>query len=123
MKKEFVPYDIALSAKMLDFKEDCFGCYTYEKQLSLDYSDNRNKGHYFQDCAAPLHQQLFRWLLEEKVDKEDYMITRSAGDTDKFDARVYVDKKGWVFVTQQVSHKECENECLRKLIDIVKNKK
>ena len=82
MKNEFVPYDIALAMKELGFDEECFGCFTKDKKLSLDYSTNKGEGHYFQDCAAPLYQQAFRWLQENSFNEDgeslvgDYLDTR-----------------------------------------------
>ena len=64
-EKEFVPYPLALKMKALGFDEPCFGCYTKDKELSYDYSDNRGEGHYFQDCAAPTFSQAFRWFRKK----------------------------------------------------------
>jgi hypothetical protein len=65
MKREFVPFELAVKLKELGFDEPCFGCYTKEGQLSYDFSDNRGIGHYFQSCVAPTFSQCFKWFREK----------------------------------------------------------
>ena len=35
MNNEFVPYDIALAMKGLGFDDECFGCYTKDKEIEF----------------------------------------------------------------------------------------
>jgi hypothetical protein len=99
MKNEFVPYDIALAMKELGFDDGCIAWYYHEELRYMNLEDDvpvKNNieltGTYETDkyCyAAPLYQQAFRWLLEEVVNKEDYMITRNGGNADFWDGQVY----------------------------------
>tara|TARA_R110000796_G_scaffold205102_1_gene321134 strand:+ start:1378 stop:1767 length:390 start_codon:yes stop_codon:yes gene_type:complete len=121
MKNEFVPYDIALAMKELGFDEECFGCFTKDKKLSLDYSTNKGEGHYFQDCAAPLYQQAFRWF-REKYDLVSE-IQAPDGKDGKWNPTIHkvygfgnhYDNDGFK------TYEETELACLRKLIEIVRN--
>lgn len=119
MEKEFVPYELALRMKALGFDKDCFACYTKDKELSLDYSDNRGKGHYFQDCAAPLYQQAFRWFRENynwtikvnQVSNNNWSYTLSNFPND-----------GTYYGELFKAYEEAELSCLEKLIEIVEEK-
>jgi hypothetical protein len=92
MNKEFIPYEQALELKELGFKKD--------NDFGLLY-----KG---EDIPAILYQQAFRWFR----DKYDLFISimhyengYSINDLRRFD-----------------TYEEAELACLKKLIEIVKNK-
>lgn len=135
MNKEFAPYDIALSVKGLGYREECFGF--YDDILNENETEHRLFPIRTQTLTdrmlesltpAPIYQQLFRWLLEEVVDKEDYMITRNGGNPDTWDGQVYgkssrTGRAGWQYESQGVSYTEAQDACLRKLIEIVKEKR
>jgi hypothetical protein len=94
MKNEFVPYDIALAMKELGFNESCFGYYLLEDECFMDVRIRR-QGEAL--CLAPLYQQAegviwYRYVIEDK------------------------EYKG--FLDEQ----EAQEACLRKLIEIVKEK-
>jgi hypothetical protein len=130
MEKEFVPYDVALAMKELGFDEPCFGCYTKDKELSLDRSDNKGEGHYFQDCSAPLYQQAFRWFREEhgicgyvrRGSKIRFYYPPENGFTvDDWEWCVYkTDGEHLPGHGMKDTYEEAELACLRKLIEIVK---
>ena len=125
MENEFVDYSTALALKELGFDEPCFGCYTKDKELSLDRSDNKGEGHYFQDCSAPLYQQAFRWFRE----KYDFVGT-ILGDGFNGELKGYyysITEEGWINYYESIddskwynTYEEAELACLRKLIEIVK---
>lgn len=124
MQKEFVPYEEALALKELGFDESCFGWYNWTgKELSLinnSYID-------IDPTPALLYQQAFRWFQDnhdlfgcidlqlctpshwyiriDKISINDYLY-HSEDDDLKFK-----------------TYEEAELACLRKLIEIVKNKK
>jgi len=126
MKNEFIPYEEALALKELGFDEECFGCYTKDKELSLDYSDNKGEGHYFQDCSAPLYQQAFRWFRDEfQLIKQDYMFSQVE---DYYAFIIYSSINGNIYDCcyndkEEISgfgfklYEEAELACLRKLIE------
>ena len=60
-QKEFVPYEIALRMKQLEFDEPCMGCYRLDKMFLFGRtSDNTSTW-----TLAPLFQQAFRWFREK----------------------------------------------------------
>lgn len=125
MKNEFIPYEEALALKELGFEELCFGFYREEDKQLFPHSPIEN--HIEDLILAPLYQQAFRWLLENRMDKEDFMITRNPSMLDKWDGQVFGlqkrnNKLGWSYESQQVSYQEAQDACLRKLIEIIKNK-
>ena len=120
MEKEFVPYEQALALKELGFDEPCFGFYN-------DMENNKPMGGNF-PCdgrnSAPLYQQAFRWFREKH-------------DLHSCVAPVYEDEISkvivywfWIqgfdsFEDEDINYKtpeEAELECLKKLIEIAKNK-
>ena len=119
MNKEFVPYEEALALKELGFDESCFSYYnTTDNELSFVYDGHnrisfRRNSQFGFACSAPLYQQAFRWFREEHdlshsiVEHEDkYSYSTNCGD--------------FKIVG---TYEEAELECLRKLIEIVKENK
>jgi len=138
MNKEFVPYEQALELKELGFNEPCFGYYRkgavvgnpfeynidYCTKVELDHGLSPKNSEFINDwITAPLYQQAFRWF-REKYSLEGWVTP-------------LVDWQGFVFKYQSRFHKEgfsvavvgdydlkeqAELECLKKLIEIIKNK-
>jgi hypothetical protein len=144
MEKEFVPYELALALKELGFDEPCFGFY-YMKEINLFESckinERRNSSYvkdYMdkEDCSAPTFSQAFRWFREN----HGLWVTFEYGDCDceeedddckDCDVCWYIGKCfeygiGPLFFHELNDFKtleEAELECLKKLIEIVKEKK
>jgi hypothetical protein len=125
MEKEFIPYEQALALKELGFDEPCFGYYLcknsafgVELELTTDWIDLL---HYdSSSCKAPLYQQAFRWFREKHNLKS--WIQEHTSDTFIYEIRPHVlshYKEGEIYVYS--AHEEAELECLKKLIEIVKN--
>jgi hypothetical protein len=127
LENEFIPYEQALALKELGFDEPCFGRYgNYSKMLYKDYSKELHSNWH---TIAPLYQQAFRWF-REKYDL-DYSIKPVYGEKHykKHRCNVY-SKKQLVQVMKYYfpdnpyfdSREEAELKCLKKLIEIVKEK-
>jgi hypothetical protein len=114
MIKEFVPYEQALALKELGFDEECLSYY-FNKQLSFG-----SKTSYGEVVEAPLYQQAFRWFREKyRLDgKPEYFLNN-------FYCFIINDMKqddtSRRLFTEFPSYEEAELECLKKLIEIVKN--
>lgn len=133
MKNEFVPYDIALAMKELGFDEPCIAVYfgEYEERdfdngIALEYRQSQyyaQKG-WSKGLLAPLYQQAFEWFREEydlwiEISKPlSWLLTISDKTQNKKmcleDYNEYVEPK---------SYQEAQDACLRKLIEIVKEKR
>lgn len=113
MEKEFIPYEQALALKELGFDEPCFGAHHNENNLDL-WSEDFD---YSYVVKAPLYQQVFRWFREKYV---FYVIIQPSLNND-FTCVIWTSKAQYhigVFKT----YEEAELECLKKLIEIVKEK-
>jgi hypothetical protein len=117
MEKEFVPYQPSFDMKELGFDEPCLA--TYHKELHTIipiYAEYTN-----QDVIkAPLYQQAFRWFREKyglhstiHLNSKGYFTTI----TKKIDTLTPCIFSSEIFNSPE----EAELECLKKLIEIVKN--
>ena len=127
MEKEFVPYDIALAMKELGFDDKSLAMYTDDSgsiRLLFDGSisgSNINVWKSKKMTSAPLYQQAFRWFREEynlwvEISKPfTWLLTISDKKQNKRisleDYNNYVEPK---------TYEEAQEDCLRKLIEIVK---
>ena len=117
MKKEFVPYELAVKLKALGFDESCFGCYDEKCVFGLtvmsikQYYTNSKEDTW--NCAAPLYQQAFRWF-REKYDLYSFVFKFDEG----FGYETY--KEGVTQTNESFdTYEEAELACLNKLIEIV----
>ena len=120
MNKEFILYEQALELKELGFDERCFGFYNPRHEISKEplYEhtggtfDNYNRTDYL--VSAPLYQQAFRWF------REKYGLVHCIGNPDLYPI------KGENFHigigVNPIVFEEVELACLKKLIEIAKNK-
>jgi hypothetical protein len=122
MEKEFVPYEESLELKELGFDEPCLGVYyesktfyIYTKSKGVKNSDKTSQSWVF---TAPLYQQAFKFFREKKIqstiqeyDFNNYMYLIDDGINRDIEVMGYN------------SYEEAEIECLKKLIEIVKEKK
>ena len=117
MEKEFIPYEQALALKELGFDEVCFGSYynngDFTNYLNIDGKTQSNNV-----ILAPLYQQAFRWFREkyniwnwiERFTESDFYIFQIPSAN--------LEKIQGYYKT----YEEAELECLKKLIELVKNK-
>jgi hypothetical protein len=117
MEKEFIPYAEALALKELGFNEPCFGRYGNDsKMLYKSYTENLHSN-YLTPC--PLYQQAFRWF------REKYNLHPLIEQT-QVDYRCSIVERPRIFYHIDnifETYEEAELECLKKLIEIVKEKK
>ncbi len=120
MEKDFIPYEQALALKELGFDELCFGFYNIRGFFVPDYKvtklqiDNLKLE---ECCLAPTFSQAFRWF------REKYNLHYKIEPTIKNKYVSYVSKIGWEFVDMVNTYEKAEPECLKKLIEIVKEQK
>ena len=110
MKNEFAPYDLALALKELGFDEDVCGYFGKGNKLFIvtpEYND------VIKLLKAPTYSQAFRWFREKY---SLYHIIALSGDV----FLCTIDISSWTDKTK--TYDEAELACLKKLIEIVKNK-
>ena len=113
MEKEFVPYEQALALKELGFDEPCFGYFDKTEIFHLCSFENMNDRGF---VSAPLYQQAFRWF------REKYGITSWVYNSqmDKFYHTILQNGRIVKSHDSSTTYEEAELECLKKLIEIVK---
>jgi hypothetical protein len=126
MEKEFVNYIEALSLKELGFNEPCFAYYNIDPYLKSP-AFNLVKPFDHEWCLpAPLYQQAFRWF-REKYDLQYNIIWNKFYEKTPYQYEV---RQTWRNETLRPygtsgmckTYEEAELACLKKLIEIVKNK-
>ena len=114
MTQEFIPYEQALELKELGFDEPCFGYRAEEEDVMIKYIPH---------CviSAPTFSQAFRWFREKHG-----LVGIIKFGTNDFTYNVY-NEDGMGLLTKESlnfngNYEEAELECLKKLIEIAKNK-
>ena len=141
MEKEFVSYEIALELKELGFDEPCLGFYDGKGSTQLYFNNKRDasgdfipfvKSERLTWFGTPTYSQAFRWF-REKHNLRGFIGFRP--NVKQFDCHVYdMSLSGKEYTEQRTmeefnkdpkvgTYEEAEIECLKKLIEIVKEKK
>ena len=125
---DFVPYELALELKQLGFDEPCFAFY----DESLYFPNNENQYGTFcnqkldaSSCSAPTYSQAFRWFREKhnlrcQINYIGGLINKTTWWDICVIGHYNTDPKEWEMKYQP--YEEAELACLKKLIEIVKNK-
>ena len=129
MNKEFVLYEQALELKELGFDEPCFGYYHEDKSLTYTDLVSQNTNSFWKInkvITAPLYQQIFKWFREKKL--SDASINRHGEADGRYSYRWEIVHENGVYEERHFkmgykTYEEAELACLRKLIEIVNNKK
>lgn len=125
MKKEFIPYELALILKELGFDLICFMAYYHlsnkeeKDKLFSRYNDNNTNSD--NSISAPLYQQAFRWFREKYGMYGD--ITRDKDQTELFTFFITTSDNVHpisICFKEFNNYEEAELACIRKLISIVK---
>ena len=127
--KEFVPYQPSLDMKSIGFDEPCLGFF---KNDDLHYSSSIDDADNFRlwrvklsdiSLLAPTYSQAFRWF-REKYGLEG--VTQRAEDFMWYKWAIYqYNENGKKYVADWYEYKtyeEAELACLKRLIEICKNK-
>ena len=124
MKKEFVPYELAVKLKTLGFDEPCFKWYSsMGKMLGSGKSNQPPLDH---ACSSPTFSQAFRWFREE------YGLYSHVRESYSFDNTLeFVSQINGSYVNHGIpdkpinrfdTYEEAEIACLEKLIEILELK-
>ena len=151
MEKEFIPYEQALELKELGFDEECLGYYRKDNPtlkfgeglelVTRNYRCNvmhyplKNSRYvagssapdgYYYLTTSPTFSQVFRWF-RKKYKNLHGSIEQTNSYKDEY--TVYIVRFGYIEGNLKdepkvfISYEEAELECLKKLIEIVKNGK
>ena len=110
MNKEFIPYEQALELKELGFDKFCFFDYDSEKKITNKWAIGL--------IPAPLYQQAFRWFREKH--NLDHFVQHHIDGPDE---TYFSMARGSTWdVDTHDTYEKAEIACLKKLIEIIKNK-
>ena len=120
MKKEFVPYDLALELKELGFDETCFGSIDQIGYIHVKGSKSSPRGSMlYNTINCPTFSQAFRFFREKY---KLYGLIEIG--TQEFSYQVFDNKGNRQLGTEPMNYngtyEEAELECLKKLIEIAK---
>jgi hypothetical protein len=130
MEKEFVPYEQALALKELGFDESCFGWHAGENHCNIRqvHSQPNHPDNLYNWCSAPTFSQAFRWFRDTHNMLANVYSNASGflfeyhdtiGGTHRYDSEFSGPNDGGCWDT----YEEAELESIKKLIQIVKEKK
>jgi hypothetical protein len=127
MDNEIVPYEQALELKKVGF-EYISTIFAYDQSGELYTRDGIPHDFNIRGLlSAPTFSQAFRWFRDNfKISGEITSCFYSEGEENKWEFNIYqLDKEDEEYSTLPIfkSYEEAEFECLKKLIEIVKNKK
>jgi len=125
LEKEFVLYPEALELKPLGFDEPCFGYYWIDnKELVLDINTPFQGFHrgFAGSISAPTYSQAFRWF-RKKGYRFSVIIDSPLAEEESHYIEIWFEKQflhesHYIYKT----YEEAELACLRKLIQLVKQK-
>ncbi len=130
MKKEFVPYEQALELKELGFDEECLA-WTIPNETNFIISPCEKYGERFDKMVQiPTFSQVFRWF-REKYKVEGYINLNDSKENNFHYYFNYINTNNIhnrreycnFFIGNFKTYEEAELECLKKLIEIVKDGK
>jgi hypothetical protein len=145
MKNNFIPYEIALELKNLNFNEPCFAYYKTSNKLKkgyrLRYVEHEDTNPTKQpllnnDCLAPLYQQVFEFFrnkynLFSNIFQLTYYDKKYNSRNNKFACEITeIKNSNTVLYANDVlkctnksykTYREAELECIKHLIKIVQN--
>ena len=119
MEKQFIPYEQALELKELGFDEECLSYYEGES-FSYHLATMTSGDDYI--IPAPLYQQAFKWF-REKYKWNHSISTKRFPNTDYGYILGAMEGESDVWnINGFNTYEESELACLKKLIEIVKNR-
>jgi hypothetical protein len=129
MEKEFVNYEQSVALKELGFDEPCIKYYWTDGMFSKGYENPFNYNKRDNVISAPTFSQAFRWFREKY--KLHQNIEQYYGEKFYFNIKDMVHPRRWdeypvkklKEFNESDSQEEAELECLKRLIDLVKNSK
>jgi len=124
MNKEFIPYELALELNQLGFNKPCLATIDQTDFIHIKGTEYPIRGAMIYDTIdCPTYSQAFRWFREKYglysiVDIDSPPITFYYVITKKTQGGIGVQNEKFNFNT----YEEAELACLKKLIEIVKQK-
>jgi hypothetical protein len=121
MVKDFIQYTEALELKQLGFDETCFGWFR-NTEFTISFNDlyPKERGEEIKIIAAPTYSQAFRWFREKHGLNSFVYHYGEDGILDTIYFAYNINDN--LYASDFKIYEEAELACLKKLIEIVKNK-
>ena len=129
MENQFIPYEQALELKELGFNEGCIASYTQTLRYDVLEQNgimwhtvtNEKLKEYEKACTAPLYQQAFRWFREKH---QLFSWVKVEYEYGGYSCGIYITgvRQSDIANGPYSTYEEAELACLKKLIEIIKNK-
>ena len=116
MKNQFTPYEISVKLKELGFNEKCFDVYSDVKSVGMFRNSPRDR------TPKILWQQAFDWFTEIHNMNGEISLY---GTPNGFNFGIYNTKNSNIYEVSDIigNYEEARLKCLKKLIELVENKK
>jgi len=118
MENNFVPYELALELKELGFDEPCLGFYRIFSDGDVELLINSNSD--MRQLEAPLFQQVFKFFREKY--QLHSTITSISQESWQWHITKPGESLGKLYDEDFYTYEEAELACLKKLIEINKQK-
>jgi hypothetical protein len=119
MNKEFIPYEQALELNELGFNEECLAVVNVNSYELKIINGSYNEELYL---PIPLYQQAFRWFREKYKCESSVISLHLPFESYREYQFVITHPTSEVVEANFNTYEEAELACLKKLIEIVKNK-
>ena len=128
IQKQFVSFEIAVKLKELGFDEPCFASYRSNTSFlgKIDFenctTEYLKRYEWLKPILAPTYSQAFRWF------RQNHSLINCISEQTINSFGFYIDKLGDNKISQfreytgLKTYEEAEEDCLKKLIEIVKQK-
>jgi hypothetical protein len=120
LEEEFIEYPEALELKQLGFDEPCLGFYERNQELIIQECLITDFHGDSLQCVAPTYSQAFRWFREKY--KLHQNITSISQESWQWHITKPGEPLGKLYDEDFYTYEETELACLKKLIEIVKEK-
>ena len=128
MNKEFVPYELALELRQLEFDETClfyyYGSNNLQSLIQIDMPRlvNHNESILGTCYSAPSYSQAFRFFREKyKLKYCIIPLVCEQGFSDLYESRIHQEKHSISIIGNYKIYEEAELDCLKEMIKIVKS--
>jgi hypothetical protein len=122
MEKEFVFYKQALALKEIGFDEPCIATVDQIEYVHIKGTKSSPRGSMMYDTIdCPLYSQAFRWFREEYGLWQ--IIIQNTDKDWTYDIMTIIGMVDYKIFDVFDTYEEAELECLKKLIEIVKQQK
>ena len=121
IEKEFIPYELALELKQLQFDETCFGWFR-NTEFTISFNDliRKERGEEIKIIAAPTYSQAFRWFRENHGLNSFVYHYGEDGILDIIYFAYNINDN--LYASDFRTYEEAELACLKKLIEIANDK-